>query len=55
MKELYETNIDFKTYVDKFSRDNNVTVEKALEYAVVKSYAEHLIKPSKKDDWILGK
>lgn len=42
MKELYESNTDFKRYVDRHCQQYKVPVEVALEHAVVREYAEYL-------------
>lgn len=34
MKE-YDVNNDFKNYVDKYARDNNISVEQALQHRLV--------------------
>jgi hypothetical protein len=40
MKNLYETNMDFKTYVDRYCTKHNLTVEQALEHRIIKLYGE---------------
>lgn len=46
LKEMYETNSDFRRYVDRYcnpySEGKTITVEEALEHALVRSYAEYL-------------
>lgn len=42
MKELYETNADFKVYVDKYMRKEGIDLETALSHAMVQNYAEYL-------------
>ncbi len=32
MKKLYQTNKDFKDYVDRYMRNKNVTLEEVLSY-----------------------
>ena len=40
MKQFYETNKDFKAYVDKYCTKHHLTVDEALEHKMVQSYAE---------------
>lgn len=42
MKELYSTNADFKSYVDKYMRKEEIDLETALSHAMVQNYAEYL-------------
>jgi len=43
--ELYQTNKDFKAYVDKVvGNKSNFTLEEALKLAIVRAYAEYIIK-----------
>lgn len=42
MKNLYETNQEFKSYVDKYAKANHVSVEIALTHAMVLNYAKWL-------------
>lgn len=44
MNELYETNADFKAYVDKYMRKEEVDLETALSHAMVQNYADDIIK-----------
>lgn len=50
MKQLYETNRDFKEYVDRYckSKRHNKSVDDALKDLVVKQYADYLLGKSKK-------
>lgn len=41
MKQLYSTNDDFKTYVDKYCETRKVTLEEALTHATVKEVADY--------------
>lgn len=41
---LYETNRDFKEYVDKYCSNAMKSVEEVLQYQVVREYAEYLLK-----------
>lgn len=43
MKELYSTNADFKAYVDKYIRKEEIDLETALSHAMVQNYANYLI------------
>lgn len=36
MKNFYESNSDFRDYVDKFRRDRDLTVDEALQHASVR-------------------
>jgi len=42
MNELYETNADFKAYVDKYMRKEEIDLETALSHAMVQNYANYL-------------
>ena len=42
MEELYRDNYDFKRYVDKYIAKEKVSLQQALDHAVVRSYAEYL-------------
>lgn len=42
MEELYRDNYDFKRYVDKYIAKEKVSLQQALNHAVVRSYAEYL-------------
>lgn len=42
MKELYETNADFKAYVDKYMKKERIDLDTALSHAMVQNYAEYL-------------
>lgn len=44
LKEMYENNVEFKEYVDKYAANKCISVEQALEKAVVREYAEYLLK-----------
>ena len=41
-KELYETNEDFRRYVDRHCRCYGLTVDESLQHVVVHQYAEYL-------------
>lgn len=46
LKEMYETNADFRGYVDRYCNPytdgKRITVEEALEHEVVRLYATYL-------------
>lgn len=42
MQELYETNADFRGYVDRYAKCRHITVEEALEHILIRNYAEYL-------------
>ena len=39
MREFYDRNADFKTYVDRYCKQYGLTVEEALEHEIVKQVA----------------
>ena len=41
MKEFYNSNADFKDYVDKYCKKHGYTVEETLEHALVKDVYEY--------------
>ena len=44
MIELYLSNRDFKAYVDRYCKTYSVSVEQALQHAIVKHVADYYIK-----------
>ena len=48
LKELYETNEDFRGYVDRFAKQNGISVEEAFSHAIVKCYAECMAEQPKR-------
>lgn len=42
LKEMYENNADFRRYVDRHTRQYEVSTEEALKHALVRNYAEYL-------------
>ena len=40
MKEFYNTNTDFKNYIDKYCKKHKCTVEEALQHKLVKEVYE---------------
>lgn len=42
MKELYETNEDFRNYVDRFAYLYKMSTDEVLEQALVKEYAQEV-------------
>lgn len=45
MKELYNSNANFKTYVDRYCSTCSSTVDQALEHALVKAVADQYTHP----------
>ena len=45
MRELYNNNVDFRTYVDRYCCTYRLTVDQALSHALVKAVAEQYTKP----------
>lgn len=43
LKKLFNTNDDFKGYVERYCKQTGKTIEQALEIAIVKEYALYLI------------
>ena len=48
LKELYETNEDFRGYVDRYAEHNGMSVEEALSQSMVWCYADYLTKQTGK-------
>ena len=42
MTELYESNPDFRAYVDRYCRCYRISVEEALTHELVRLYAEQI-------------
>ena len=42
MEELYETNQDFKEYVDRYTQSKKITKEEALTHALIREYAKYI-------------
>lgn len=40
MKEFYESNADFRQYVNKYCNTYNLSVEEALQHVIVKEVAK---------------
>lgn len=55
LQMLYENNKKFKSYVNKFSKDNKILPAQAITYEVVKQYAKCIDDVNNKPEWILGK
>ena len=49
MKEFYTSNADFRDYVNIYCKKHKISIEEALEHALVKEVAKH------KKDLIEGK
>ena len=43
IKELYEGNADFREYVNRYCRHYKLTVEEALQHAIVREVAKQYI------------
>lgn len=50
MKNLYETNDDFRAYVDRMCDKHHLTVEQALSTKMAANYAEYLLEREKNKD-----
>lgn len=50
MMELYQTNDDFKTYIDKLCAKHKLSLEQALATRMAASYAEYLLGRDKDKD-----
>jgi hypothetical protein len=44
MRALYETNAEFKEYVDRYSHSRGISVEEALTHKTVRIVGEWIIK-----------
>ena len=42
LKELYNSNGDFRRYVDRYSVSRGISPEEALDHALVKEYAKSI-------------
>jgi len=50
IKKFYDTNPDFKLYVDRYMKSRNIPqdrLEEVLQHALVQSYAEYLKETSR--------
>ena len=50
MKDLYNTNADFKRYVDTYSAQSKHTLEETLQLKVVQLVGEYYRKEAKEDE-----
>ena len=50
MKKLYETNDDFRAYIDRMCNTHHLTVEQALSTKMAASYAEYLLDRDKDNE-----
>lgn len=41
MKEFYENNADFREYVNRHCEKHKISVEEALQHAIIKEVAKH--------------
>lgn len=46
-KEIYQNNKEFKEYMDRYLRKNNITLEEALQHKIIQDIAEYYNKRSK--------
>lgn len=51
LRKMYETDADFKGYVDRFVKHRNISTDEALKHSIVRNYAEDL-EERKKDGQI---
>lgn len=49
-KKLYETNDDFKLYVDKYAKEFGLSIETALSHKIVQIIGEDICERGKTDD-----
>ena len=49
MEEFYNTNADFKAYVDKYIVKESVSLNTALSHKIVRNYAEYLMERGAKE------
>ncbi len=49
--ELYNSNEEIKTYVDKYASNRGISVEKAMQHEIVKSYIENKLGQNMDEDW----
>lgn len=42
MKQMYDANQNFRDYVDKYMRKEQIDLDTALSHAMVRNYAEYL-------------
>lgn len=54
MEEFYNTNSDFKAYVDKYIAKESVSLNTALSHAMVRNYAEYLMERGKAEPRLLN-
>lgn len=47
MKNLYETNKDFREYIDRMRNTNHLTLEQALATKMAANYAEYVLERDK--------
>lgn len=43
MERLYNTNEDFRCYVDRFAKHHGISTEEALNHAIVRFYAGYIV------------
>lgn len=42
-REMYKTNEGFRGFVDRYARHHGISVEEALDHALVRNYAELIV------------
>lgn len=47
MKKLYETNDEFRSYIDRMCNKHHLTVDQALSTKMAANYAEYLLEREK--------
>ena len=47
-EHLYQKSVEFKEYVDKYSKTHNITVETAMTHKLVKNVADHIREKEKR-------
>lgn len=55
MKKLYETNYEFRAYIDRMCNKHHLTVEQALSTKMAANYAEYLLDRDKDEEENLKK
>lgn len=50
MRNLYETNNDFRSYIDRMCDKHHLTVDQALSTKMAANYAEYLLEREKDKD-----
>ncbi len=53
MRNFYNGNSDFRDYVEKYRRDHKLSVDEALERALVRGVAEHYKEKENEENGII--